>query len=64
MKRRADIQSLSIRLDVEKFSKADWVDLYFDLFRQVFGEQSPEEEIFQDAKKRRGMLRLNRIARR
>jgi len=64
MKRRADIGSLTIRLDVEKFSKADWVDMYFDLFRQVFGEQSPEEEIFQDAKKRREILRLYRMARR
>ena len=64
MKRRANIQSLTIRLDVEKFSKADWVDMYFDLYRQVFGEQSSEDETFQDAKNRREILRRYRLARR
>ena len=44
-----------------KISKADWADLYFDLFRQVNGESEADEAIMQDAEKRLDILKLHRI---
>lgn len=47
-----------------RISKADWADVYFDLFRQVFGENEPDETIMQDAEKRLGILKRYRQAER
>ncbi len=43
-----------------KISKADWADLYFDLFRQVYGEDEADEAIMQDAEKRLNFLKAYR----
>lgn len=43
-----------------KLSKADWADIYFDLYRQVFGETKTDEEIMQDAERRALLLKSYR----
>lgn len=43
-----------------QLSKADWADLYFDLYRQVYGETTGDEEIMQDAEKRCDILKRYR----
>ena len=37
-------------------SKADWCDLYFDLYRQCFGEQEEGDVILADARFRLDVL--------
>jgi hypothetical protein len=44
-----------------KISKADWADLYFDLFRQINGEETADEAIMQDAEKRLNILKKYRV---
>lgn len=44
----------------DKISKADWCDLYFDLYRQVFGETASGEEIMVDIQKRIEILKSTR----
>lgn len=39
-----------------KKSRLDWQALYFDLYRQVNGEQAPESEIMADAQKRASIV--------
>lgn len=41
-----------------KASKADWADLYFDLYRQCFGETASDGECMQDAMKRLDTLKI------
>lgn len=43
-----------------KMSKADWADLYFDLYRQCFGETLPDEECMKDAERRLDTLKTYR----
>lgn len=43
----------------EKISKNSWMDLYADLYRQVFGEEAPAEDILADAENRLRILREN-----
>jgi hypothetical protein len=35
-----------------KISKADWADLYFDLFRETHGETAEDETVMEDAERR------------
>lgn len=44
-----------------QISKADWADLYFDLFRQIHGETVSDAAIMQDAEKRLGILKSHRL---
>jgi hypothetical protein len=57
-KRPADIQDEAVRAAAFKLSKSDWTDLYFDLYRQCFGETCAEAEIMQDATRRMKILKL------
>lgn len=60
-KRPADIADPAVAAEAFRLSKADWTDLYFDLYRQCFGEsESGEQEIIDDAKNRIEILRLAR----
>ncbi len=59
-KRPADIQDRRIEAEAFKLSKSDWTDLYFDLYRQCFGETIEEREIMDDAKVRLEILKYNR----
>lgn len=60
-KRPADIQDRGIAAEAFRLSKSDWTDLYFDLYRQCFGEsESTEREIMDDAKARLDILKANR----
>jgi len=59
VKRPPELES-SLRSRYARLSKADWADLYADLFRQVFGEDEPDEAILQDAEKRLGILKTYR----
>lgn len=45
----------------DKLSKADWADVFCDLYRQCFGEQSDAETMLKDAERRVGILKLNRM---
>jgi hypothetical protein len=46
----------------KKISKADWADLYADLFRQVYGEDADDQDIMQDAEERLVILTAYREA--
>ncbi len=41
-------------------SKADWAELYFDLYRQTHGGGVTDETIMQDAEKRLAVLKQYR----
>lgn len=59
IKRSVDIESREVRMRFAKISKASWAELYFDLYRQCFGEVASEEECMQDAEKRLQTLQAN-----
>ena len=44
------------KVKAPKKPSVNWKDLYFDLYRQAMGEGAPDEEILEDAKKRRKLL--------
>ena len=44
-----------------KLSKADWADVFADLYLQVFGEKSPADVIMLDAEKRIENLKLQGV---
>jgi len=57
---RAHRQDLGPRFD--KMSKADWADLFCDLYCQCFGEsESTPEMMMQDAEKRLEILKRNGV---
>ena len=41
-------------------SKSDWADLYYDLYRQVFGETAEGSDVMADVAQRIEILRRNR----
>jgi len=45
----------------DALSKAAWASIYFDLYRQCFGDTTPEEEIMADAERRLEILKQNDI---
>lgn len=51
-----------LRKRYDSISKADWADLYADLFRQMFGETEEDEMVMQDAEKRLDILKRYRDA--
>ena len=53
-----DTRAASSQFD--KLSKADWCDLYYDLYRQVFGEAAPGEDVMSDIAERIEILKRNR----
>jgi hypothetical protein len=59
-KRSPEMES-KLRQRYTKLSKADWSDLYFDLFRQINGEDQTDETIMQDAEKRLDILKIYRV---
>ena len=38
--------------DANPIPKSQWIDLYFDLYRQVFQDDTPEEVVMADVKAR------------
>ena len=60
MKREADLIDDNVKAAAFKLSKADWTELYFDLFRQVFGEKCPESQVMQDAHRRLQIIKTYR----
>jgi hypothetical protein len=62
VKRQPEL-SAELRGRYAKISKADWADLYADLFRQVFGEGETDEAVLQDAEKRLSILKTYRSKR-
>ena len=59
IKRSVDINDREVRLRFAKISKASWAELYFDLYRQCFGEDASEEACMQDAEHRLQTLKAN-----
>jgi hypothetical protein len=55
VKRAAQIDE-SVCWRAHDIPKSEWTEMYFDLYRQVFGEDSTDETIMQDAEKRRLLL--------
>jgi hypothetical protein len=46
----------------DKMSKAAWISLYFDLYRQCFGEtETTEQQVVEDAENRLQILKANGI---
>jgi hypothetical protein len=43
----------------EKLSKAAWASIYFDLYRQCFGEETSDAEIMAEAESRVQILKDN-----
>ena len=41
---------------VQDISKSDWIELYADLYRQVFGETASDERWITDAERRNTVL--------
>lgn len=58
--KRPPEMSQDLQVRYAKMSKADWADLYFDLYRAESGEDVPEEEIMQDAERRLEILKQYR----
>ena len=52
---RAHMKDSGLRFD--KLSKADWADVFCDLYRQVNGECSTPEEMLRDAERRIELLK-------
>lgn len=46
--------------DWEAFSKADWVEMYRDIYKQTHGEDSAALAWFYDARERLETLKANR----
>lgn len=57
--RAANVDS-KVRARAHKIPKSEWTEMYFDLYRQVFGETCTDEEIMKDAEKRREILKRAR----
>lgn len=55
--KRSPELTAEIRGRYAKISKADWADLYADLYRQMFGEAAEDEVVMQDAERRLGILK-------
>ena len=49
-----------LRARFAAISKADWVELYFDLYRQTAGETVSDEDCMKDAEKRLDILKTYR----
>ncbi len=49
-----------VRARAHKIPKSEWTEMYFDLYRQVFGKDRTDDEIMQDAEKRRTILKRAR----
>lgn len=63
IKRSPEIAS-EIKARFAQISKADWAELYFDLYRQTCGnEMASDEECMRDAEKRLDILKVYRNAR-
>jgi hypothetical protein len=60
IRKRQPELSPEVRGRYARISKADWADLYADLYRQVFGESETDEAVLQDAEKRLGILKTYR----
>lgn len=59
---RGNNNSPTVRAD--KISKTAWMDLYYDLFQQVYGENVANEfTVIQDAENRLKVLKQNGIRR-
>ena len=59
---RVDKNSLVVR--AEKISKTAWMDLYYDLFQQCFGEsETSQDSVLHDAEDRLKILKQNGIRR-
>lgn len=59
IKRSVDINDREVRMRFAKISKASWAELYFDLYRQCFGENASEEDCMLDAEHRLQTLKAN-----
>ena len=58
------INSKSVPVRAEKISKTAWMDLYYDLFQQMHGEDvTTQEAVIADAEKRLNVLKVNGIRR-
>jgi hypothetical protein len=44
----------------ENLSKADWADVFCDLYQQVFGETARPEDMLADAERRVALLKRQR----
>jgi hypothetical protein len=56
LNRRADIGE-EVQARAYKIPKSDWQEMYFDIYRQTHGEECTDEQIMQDAEKRRAILK-------
>jgi len=54
---RAASVDQEVRPRAHKIPKSEWTEMYFDLYRQCFGEDISDEEVMQDAEKRRETLK-------
>lgn len=61
-KRAPLIESDELQAKYAKISKADWADLYFDLFRAANGESASDQEVMQDVEQRLALLKSCRKA--
>jgi hypothetical protein len=60
--KRSPEMNAALQARYAKISKADWADLYFDLFRQTSGEDQEDQAIIDDAEKRLEILKRYRNA--
>ena len=59
---RPTVEDDAIMWRSDKLSKSAWISLYFDLYRQCFGEmETTEQEIIEDAERRLQILKDNGI---
>jgi len=62
MNRRPEINNGKVLDAVDKISKSDWIDAYFDLYRQMGGEGASEQEILENAQRRLKILKRYRAS--
>jgi hypothetical protein len=61
LNKRSPQMDSELRARYAKISKADWADLYFDLYRQTCGDgQASDRECLQDAEERLDILKVYR----
>lgn len=56
IKRAPALASAELRFRAHDIPKSEWVELYRDLYRQMFGEEVLDEEVIKDAERRREIL--------
>lgn len=52
--------SQAVRAKALEIPKSEWIELYFDFAREVYGEETTDEAIIENVQRRRKILKASR----